>query len=143
MRSIWPCTLIATLVMTASADACRCRPSPPPAEALAAASAVLVGKVIKLERNDHGVLATIEVDRAWKGVTQKSVIIHTSQGTGADCGYPFQMGKSYLIYTNSPPPGEGEQAKLSTNTCTRTCPIDQAADDLKAIGEGKKVQDAK
>jgi len=146
MRRPLACSLAAMILLTACAIpaiACRCIQPPPPAEALTKASAVLVGKVTALERDNQGVAATIEVDRAWKGVTARTVVVRTNKGTGADCGFPFEMGKSYLVYTNSPQAKEGEQPKLSTNTCTRTCHIDQAADDLKAIGEGKKIEEKK
>lgn len=134
-------SIVATFAIPAIA--CRCIQPPPPAEALTKASAVLVGKVTALDRDNQGVAVTIEVDRAWKGITAKTIIVRTNQGTGADCGFPFEMGKSYLVYTNSPQAKEGEQPTLSTNTCTRTCHIDQAADDLKALGEGKKIDEKK
>lgn len=133
-------TLVSTI--TAPTSACSCIRPPEAPIALAASTAVFLGKVTAIERGKNSLQVTIEVDRAWKGITTKTVNISTAEN-GAACGYHFEIGKSYLIYAHGDKPKEGEQPKLSTNICTRTCHIDQAADDLKAIGEGKKIEHAK
>jgi len=125
-------------VIAAPVSACSCIRPPDAPVALAGSTAVFVGKVTAIARGKDGLQVTVEVDRAWKGITAKTVNVSTAEN-GAACGFGFEMGKSYLIYAS----GEGKQPKLSTNLCTRTCHIDQAGDDLKAIGEGKKIADAK
>src|SRR5262245_22242381 len=56
--------------------------------------AVLVGKVIKIEKKDVKWLrgethrmkkVTIEVERAWVGVTTQTFVIYTSLGKDGDC----------------------------------------------------------
>ena len=37
------------------------------------------------------------VDRAWKGSVAEEVFIQTGSG-GGDCGYRFEVGRSYLLY---------------------------------------------
>jgi len=142
MRSL---LLVLTALLSLSAkpvQACSCLRPPEAPVALKEAGAVFVGKVTGIEREKDGLRVTMEVDRAWKGITAKSVIVKTASDS-AMCGYNFEIGKSYLVYTHATKAADGKQPELATNICTRTCHIDQAADDLKAIGEGKKIADAK
>jgi len=134
--------LVLISTIAAPASACSCLRPPEAPVALAGSTAVFLGKVTAIERGKTGLQITIEVDRAWKGIATKTVSLNTAPDDGM-CGYHFEIGKSYLVYANGDKPKEGEQPKLSTNICTRTCHIDQAGDDLKAIGEGKKIADAK
>jgi hypothetical protein len=129
--------LIAAIISASSvpsALACSCLPPPPPKEAMEKSTAVFSGKVTKIELDEakHRRTVTIEVDRAWKGMDKKTVVI-TTASDGAMCGYGFQKDKSYLVYAH------GEDGKLSTNICTRTRGIEQAKADIEALGEGKKL----
>ncbi|HEV3048747.1 MAG TPA: hypothetical protein VGX50_00475 [Longimicrobium sp.] len=72
---------------------------------------------------------TLRVDRAWKGVGSRTVVVVTGMG-GGDCGFPFRRGKSYLVYAH----GTGD-GSLSAGICGRTAELARAAADLRALGE--------
>src|SRR5216117_3188514 len=80
-----------------SAFACECLQPKPPIEALNESKAVFSGKVTEIESDDSGKTLTIDVDRAWKGISNNSVTVVTGLGD-ADCGFPFQEGKDYLVF---------------------------------------------
>jgi len=97
------------------------------------ATAVFLGKVVSVEPNrSHGLNVTFEVDRAWKGVDGKTALITTPTNS---CGHRFQKGKEYLVYATGKAGGVPD-----TNLCHRTRSRDQAADDLKELGDGKAPQ---
>ncbi len=127
--------MIAILILAVghAALACLCKPAPPPDEALKNASAVFIGTVKEIERVGGEVAVTFTAQRAWKGIEGKTILVFTGQG-GEDCGYRFEMGKSYLVYAID------EGVKFHTSICMRTCHIDKAGDDLKALGEGKAIE---
>ncbi|HSI34441.1 MAG: hypothetical protein ACAI43_23390 [Phycisphaerae bacterium] len=131
-----PLTALLAIVALLSAAvpaalACKCAPPPPPAEAMGKCDAVFLGKVTAVERGDRGIRVTIAVEKSWKGDARAELVVTTGMG-GGDCGYGFQQGKSYVVYAYARDTG------LSTGTCSRTCHIDDAGEDLKALGEGKK-----
>lgn len=132
------CTLavLIPLFLAAAAYACSCAPPPPPKEALEKATAVFSGKVLKIEKDGEYELAvTFAVDRQWKGIADKEVVVRTGTNDGI-CGYKFKKGTSYLIYAHET---KREELKyLVTNICTRTAAVADAKEDLKALGEGKK-----
>ena len=70
-----------------------------------------------------------DVKEAWKGVSQKIIVISTSS-ENALCGYPFEKSKEYLVYAY----GEDESS-LNTITCSRTLPIALADEDLLELGQ--------
>src|SRR3989442_8132706 len=94
---------------------------------------VFLGKVIALdsipnpqstaEYRFHGQIAVhfsvTETFRGGAGVGQE-IIVHTGVG-GGDCGYPFKVGTSYLVYVLN------YQTQLATSICTQTCPQRMAA----------------
>ena len=49
---------------------------------------------------------------------------------GTACGYGFEPAKSYLVYASA------TDGALSTNLCSRTRPMAQAAEDLAVLGMG-------
>lgn len=49
----------------------------------------------------------------------------TGPGRGGDCGYPFEVGRQYLVYAHRGPDG-----LLSTSICTRTAEVRNASEDL-------------
>jgi hypothetical protein len=55
---------------------------------------------------------------------QSTVEVRTGQGWG-DCGFHFEAGREYFVYASN-----DTDDGLQTNICTRTRPIDQAAEDL-------------
>jgi hypothetical protein len=50
--------------------------------------------------------------------------------SSATCGYNFEVGKSYLVYAGT------FDGKLNVSLCSRTALIDQAGEDLQALGLG-------
>ena len=90
------------------------------------ASVVFLGRVIKAElRNDEVdappalrrfgdyVVATLEVQKIWKGVVDTLVQIRTGRGDG-DCGVVFILSRNFLVYAYDTPKG------LATNICSRS-----------------------
>lgn len=118
------------VVIAAPVQACRCQPPPPPKVAMEQAMAVFAGKVVSIEPNrSHGLTVTFEVDKAWKGVAEKKMIITTPTNS---CGHRFEKGKEYVVYAS------GKVGSIpDTNLCHRTKLRDQAAEDLKELGAGK------
>jgi hypothetical protein len=63
-----------------------------------------------------------------------TIIVRTGMG-GGDCGYEFEVGNSYIIYSYKDPERSKEHAAFVTNICTRTCP----ATDMTEIALIKKA----
>ena len=128
--------ILATLVFCAiglwpkAADACSCDMSALPCDAAWRADAVFVGNVVSIEtlavpagvmRGRRVELAVVE---AFRGLQLSEATIYTGSGS-TDCGYPFAMGESFVVYANRTPEGH-----LTTSICTRTRPVGSAAEDL-------------
>lgn len=73
----------------------------------------------------------LEVDQVWKGDEQSRTIVYSD---GGSCGFTFEEGKSYLVYTYD---NNGESY---TNFCNRTVELSQAGEDVKALGKGREVE---
>lgn len=80
-----------------------------------------------------------DVDRFWKGVDDLNVSIVTettrnSDGTGSSssCEYPFEEGKTYLVFARKDGP------YIRNNACSFTRRDDQTTEILPLLGEGKK-----
>ncbi len=131
------------------ASACKCIPSPPAQEALQKADAVFSGVVERFEPDDtryeepsadpgqrkyviktRVLTAWITVWTQWKGVPEPRTKVNTAENT-AVCGYPFAVGREYLIYGTRDRHGE-----IHASLCSRTRPMDEAGEDLKALGPG-------
>ena len=132
--------LLSTLVVFAAAmypgiaSACSCMESPLPCGSLAGSS-VFIGTV--QSRSDSpqegttrdsrpGYTFRLAVVEAFAGVTDREVTVRTATDTAA-CGYPFEVGKTYLVY--AAPTGGGYGVSL----CSRTRPLAGANDDLALI----------
>lgn len=142
----------AVIFAARATEACSCGSSPPPAEALASADAVFQGRVTAVRpawSEDHprlagalarvlpgrfeerlvggGLLATVEVQAAWKGVTstRTQVISQTYS-----CGFRLIPGETYLLYADDF--GDGYEV----SACGRSRPIARAAWDLVELGPG-------
>ena len=104
------------------------------------AGAVFSGKVVSIESDSdlpnkrYASKVKIEVDSLWKGDLSETVIVQTGIG-GGDCGFPFEVGESYLIYAY----GSAKDNSLGTGICSRTQRLAQAAEDLKVLGKGKII----
>ncbi|MEZ7170600.1 hypothetical protein [Sporosarcina sp. OR05] len=123
-------------------SACSCVMPPPPEEALLDAEAVFSGEVIKIVDNKnllngYGFTVYFAVDESWKGVEQSEVSVTTGYHDG-DCGFPFEVGQSYLVYASL---GDmNNKSTLSTSICQRTTNLSNAAEDLNELGKGQKIE---
>lgn len=106
---------------------------------LAVCQSVFVGRVLARSRDRIEIIGNqepayqfvFEVQRIYKGPTTHRISVKTGLG-GGDCGYPFEIGKSYLVYA-------GGDVRLETNICTRTTPLALAAADLSRLGAPQTV----
>jgi hypothetical protein len=112
----------------ARAHACSCVESAGVSEDLTAAGSVFEGKVVSLrhEPKHHQLTARVQVLRRWKGPAQPNVDVVTVD-QGSLCGFGFERGKSYLLYT---PEAEGT---LSVSLCSRSKPSEAAAADFAEL----------
>ena len=115
--------------------ACKCVPPPPPKQALEKAAAVFVGTVVaeNKEKKPGGRELELEVSGVWKGALPKRITVYTATDSAA-CGFPFQLGETYVVYTYL----DGD--RHLTNLCTRTALKTNATEDLKALGEPRAPQ---
>jgi hypothetical protein len=111
--------------------------SGPPCQSYWNTPAVFSGRVLDIQskqaQSDIGQftyerkLVKFAVEDAFRGVQASTVEVLTGQG-GGDCGYNFEQGRSYLVYAH-----KNETGEMSTGICTRTRPIEKAAEDLEFI----------
>lgn len=130
------------IIFSEKAYACSCA-GQEPNEAIENAEAVFVGKVlnIKQERKQKGIVGAIEyrdvnlfeVQETWKGINQSQVIVYDN-GHDASCGFNFEEGKTYLVYTY-----KSKEGGLYTSYCSRTAEVSKAGGDLNLLGQGKEV----
>lgn len=69
------------------------------------------------------------VSEQWKGDVGATVSVNTAEH-GAACGYGFEAGEAYLVYTY------GEADDMSVGLCGRTNALANAAADIAVLGEG-------
>ncbi len=135
-------TIIASFVLIGSMDsafACSCRISPLPIEALEKSTAVFSGTVLNVDRGFLGIddflgsiSVTFDVERSWKGVTEKIVVVGTS--SSSTCSYDFNEYEKYLVYAHD------VSGSLHTSICSRTMLLANAQEDLDALGSGTVLQ---
>jgi len=131
--------LLLLLASAGRADACSCAGSKSPCAEFGSASAVFVGTVTGMrttqpkpgekgedawERNVY----RFAVLQPFLGVESTEFEVATGQG-GGDCGFHFSKGETYLVYAY----GGGEGKPPSTNICTRTAAVSEAAEDLEYL----------
>lgn len=109
--------------------ACSCSEPRSPSEAFQESTAVFTGKVINVRSDDYSRTVQFDVDRAWKGVSQRTSTLATA-GSDASCGYDFKEGTSYVVYAH------GSKESLEASLCSRTTPVADAYEDLAYLGEG-------
>lgn len=134
---------VAAVCLNSRAMACKCAPPPAPKIALKQAAAVFAGKVVEIEVDQAKYMKTVtfKVSRLWKGEGGEIVKVTTALH-GATCGYGFKKGGEYMVYCYANKAKNGKPVVLRTNLCTRTRPMANAADDIKAIGKGNKPKSA-
>ncbi|HKU43626.1 MAG TPA: hypothetical protein VJR89_35930 [Polyangiales bacterium] len=130
--------------------ACKCAPPPSATEARDQASAVFEARVTQLTpgsasdepgpsddnlRGGSGeVEVTLRVTQAWKGVSTETVRVRTRSDSAA-CGFPFEVGRSYLVYANQSTTPD-TAVPLEVLRCGRSRPADEAEEDFAALGLG-------
>jgi hypothetical protein len=101
-------------------------------EARKQSKAVFVGKVREIitPAEPSSVSVILQVQTGWKGIKSEAITILT--GREGSCGYPFQLGESYLVYAY-----QSSITHLGTSTCGRTQPFQTDIIDLKFLGKPK------
>lgn len=116
------------------AHACSCMAPPPPQEALEQSDEVFTGEVVEIsEISGQSLSVRFSVSEVWKGVEQREIEVATPNNSAA-CGFSFEEGGEYLVYTNENMGGRGTDT--STGLCSRTADLANAGDDLDALGKG-------
>ncbi len=135
MRALWLTSAACVVTMVAApapALACSCTISGPPCQATWQATDVFAAEVLDVETETmerDGFTFPIRrrvrlrVESSWHGEASGEVALVTGGG-GGDCGYEFVEGRRYLVYAQR----AGD--RLTTNSCTRTRPLDDAQEDL-------------
>ena len=123
----------------ASAYACSCEEPGTPTEERDESTSVFAGVVVRVDtlmtqQGYEAIHVLFEVQRIWKGPDSTAVLVRTAACSGL-CGYFFQVGQTYLVYTFA----DRETGVLWTNICTRTNVLRDATEDLMALGEGRRV----
>ena len=72
-----------------------------------------------------------EVIKRWKGVESGRSVVYTPL-TGEACGFPFEVGKEYLVYVVP------ENNVAPTGICTGTKPVADAAAEMQKLDEINK-----
>lgn len=137
--------LLGSLWMALPCDAgfCSCVGPQDVATAVQLAGAVFVGRVVSVrdtrvgDGSAHGPWpmrrVTLRVKRAWKGAETQDVVVLTGRG-GGDCGFPFERGKTYLVYAH-----RMDSGGLGAGICGRTASLQRAAEDLEELGPPREV----
>lgn len=131
MKRILVLILMVRALIPAPAYACSCAAPPSALYALAQSSATFSGRVIDIDSPSgyEPLRVRLEVETVWKGPVQPEIEIRTAQDS-AGCGFFFERNVAYLVYAY-----EADDA-LFTNLCSRSLPLDQAGEDLAALGAG-------
>lgn len=149
---IFPIVFFAfSFIFFQSVYACSCLPAATAAIALETSDTVFSGKVLQIKKQKPlqtkdsdavrinnsftSIEAVFEVQKVWKGVSEKHVSVFTASSSAA-CGYNFEKDQMYLVYGNS---GGGE--KIYTSICSRTSKLENAEEDLEEIGAGKDIKE--
>ena len=128
------------LVFSESSYACSCELLPSKdsikkqvKEAKKKSQAVFTGRVLEINEpsDTNFLLVKIRVESNWKGEERAEIVIVTGKGDG-DCGFPFKVGESYLIYAY-----QIRNGHLSTNICQRTALLHDAEKDIAILEKHK------
>ena len=123
------------VVQTDLSHACTCILPGSPVEELAESSVVFKGRVVSLRHYDvfgkwsstDPTRVEFDVGAVWKGPLKSKIYLTTAR-IEASCGYSFQKGVEYLVYSR-----DGATISL----CSRTRPLGEAHADLAQLGKGR------
>lgn len=109
------------------AHACDCPESTDLQAAIDSANVVFRGKCLEKTTNwvSSGMKYTFQVEESWVRTIEPFTVIN-SPGVG-NCGYPFEVGKEYLVYVN-------KKFSLKSTICDPTKPFSEAGEDLTFLG---------
>ena len=101
-------------------------------EARKQSKAVFIGKVREIitPAEPSSISVIFQVQTGWKGIKSEAIMILTERESS--CGYPFQLGKVYLVYAY-----QSSITHLGTSICVRTQPFQTDIIDLKFLGKPK------
>ncbi|WIV21123.1 hypothetical protein QPK24_10830 [Paenibacillus polygoni] len=77
---------------------------------------------------------TFEVERGWKGVKDKKVIVTSLDGGSNSCGYQFSKDQTYLVYASL-----DKDDTLITSLCSNNLLSSEAGEELKQLGAGQHI----
>lgn len=142
--------IIALLLTTLNSFGCSCFGTETVKQAFRESDVVIYGEVVSKGKHNlskelhYGDTiewftneVTIKVTTNLKSGGAEFVTIYTGMGDG-DCGFNFQIGKSYLVYANNETQ-DGEEL-LRTNICTRTAEVTSDFDELTTLKKLAKLE---
>jgi hypothetical protein len=99
------------------------------------AKAIFSGKVTRIAETTDSkyIQITFKLEQSWKGARTREKSLF-QENVLTDCDFVFKVGEEYLVYAH------GDSEKLSTNVCTRTKRLADAAADIKELGEPEHVR---
>lgn len=123
----------ASSLPASNARACSCV-QVSPAQARDEHAAVFEGRVLQIFAPAPGDPSgrrsvVFEVVQQWKGIESERATVSTAASSAA-CGVAFEADTSWLVYADDGPDG------LVTGLCSRTRRIEDAEEDLAALGAG-------
>lgn len=134
---------VSILVNSDNAFACSCVVPGTPREEFDRFDAVFLGKVLNIDSLGYGYNIEFEVEKSWKGISEKEVVIGTGDG-GGDCGYSFEKNEEYVVYAYDDYDvvyayddyAYDDDMGLKTGICSRTAKLEYAQEDLQQFDEG-------
>jgi hypothetical protein len=131
--------LLAVFAACATATTCNCGPTPSIEEAYDLASDVVLARVESVdgpyvENTDvwPGRVVephfTMRVLARWKGRTGSTALVRTALDP-AECGFPFVVGETFLLYAHRPGPGD----TLRAVACDRSRRAAEARDEMRRL----------
>ena len=142
--------IFALLLTTLNSFGCSCFGTETVKQAFRTSDVVIYGEVISIGK--HNLIqdlhygdtiewftnkVTIRVATNLKNGSTEFVTVFTGIGDG-DCGFNFQIGKSYLVYANNET--QDEEKLLRTNICTRTTEATSDFEELKTLKKLAKLK---
>ena len=124
--------MVAVLAVARVASPCVCAELGPFEKQVRDASAVFLGRVVRLEltasaAGGDDMIATIRVERRWKGPRARELQVKTcgTQVMICTCGVDFQLGERYLVVAAGKP--------LETSICYRTTLAVGSDEEIRAL----------
>ena len=101
-----------------------------PFEELAAqADAVFEGRVASVEPEGDQLRVRLDVVQTWREANTEHVDVRTA-AMAAACGYPFEVGRSYLVLAAR------REGSLVVSLCGGTLPMEVASEQRLSLGSG-------